>query len=78
MERGLKALRLISDITESSGYFSALSKKIMTIQTDFSISNGISLLDVKSHLFFSYLTDLTYLMSLKSSGRSIDGDSAIL
>ncbi|KAL4234732.1 hypothetical protein ACF0H5_006374 [Mactra antiquata] len=44
---------------------------------DFDTSKGISFLEVKYQLLLSYLTNLTYVMLKKSSGKAILGDEAV-
>ncbi|KAL1124544.1 hypothetical protein AAG570_001170, partial [Ranatra chinensis] len=41
------------------------------------VLQGIELLDVKNQLLLQYLTHIVYLLLLKNSGRSIEGDEAI-
>lgn len=46
-------------------------------EEDFVTDSGLSFLELKNHVMLDYLSNLTYVMLRKCSGKSIDGEKSI-
>ena len=64
-----------SKSNEASNVLQSLLDKVK--KDDFSTDAGLSFLELKNHMLLDYLTNLTYIMLRKTSGKSISGDDAI-
>jgi len=64
-----------SKSNEASNILQSLLDKVN--KDDFVTDAGLSFLELKNHMLLNYLTNLTYIMLRKTSGKSISGDDAI-
>lgn len=64
-----------SKSAESKSIIESLNKKVSNV--DFETKDGLSFLELKNHVMLDYMTNLTYIMLRKCSGKSINGEKAI-
>ena len=69
--------QLLDDVqsrsSEATSVLQGLVKKVDTFET----KAGLSFLELKNHVMLDYLSNLTYVMLKKCSGKSINGEEAI-
>jgi len=69
--------QLLDDVqsrsSEATCVLQGLVKKVDTFET----KAGLSFLELKNHVMLDYLSNLTYVMLRKCSGKSINGEEAI-
>lgn len=74
-----KFLSLMQELGENCQSVSNSVDKTMQKITDglLDTTDGLSFLDVKSHLVLSYLINLTYVMLRKAKGEKIEGEASV-
>jgi len=61
--------------SESKSIINTITKKVQ--DEDFRTKEGLSFLEMKNHVMLDYLSNLTYVMLRKCSGKSINNEKAI-